>query len=260
MPVPSQPSSRARPAAASSSGLRQRVLGAGEHEAVPGADRVAGERHPLEQELRAALHQVLVDVRARVALVAVGDDELLVALGGARERPLWPAGKPAPPRPRTSASSTSSSSSSGVSSSSARRRPDQSPGSVSTGSSSTDRHSRLRRLRALAGEDALDDAGAGVDHVAVADRRRGMAEAQADGLGERDRTVVAALAELEPEPLADPVDVLVAGGREARGPGAHADVARAARLEQVVVEGRDAVDGASRAGRSARRPRGGRRR
>ena len=65
-----------------------------------------------------------------------------------------------------------------------------------------DRHSGSAAWRALAGEDALDDVRAGVDHVAVADRRRGVAEAQADGLGERDRAVVAALAELEPEPLA----------------------------------------------------------
>ena len=100
----------------------------------------------------------------------------------------------------------------------------------------------LGGLRALAREDPLDDPGPGVDHVAVADRGGGMAEAQADGLGERHRSVVAALAELEPEPVADPVDVLVAGGGEAGGPGADADVARAARLEQVVVEGRDAVD------------------
>ena len=71
-------------------GLGARVLGADEDEAVLGADRVAGERDALEQQRRVALHQDLVDVGAGVALVAVGDDELLVAVGRARELPLLP--------------------------------------------------------------------------------------------------------------------------------------------------------------------------
>ena len=74
-------------------GLRARVLGAHEDEAVLGADGVAGERHALEQQVRVALHQHLVDVGAGVALVAVGDDELLVALGAARELPLGAGGE-----------------------------------------------------------------------------------------------------------------------------------------------------------------------
>ncbi len=69
-------------------GLRERVLRARQHEAVRRADGVARERHALEQQRRVLLHQVLVDVRARVALVAVRDDDLLVARGGARELPL----------------------------------------------------------------------------------------------------------------------------------------------------------------------------
>ena len=67
---------------------RERVLRAHQHVAVAGADGVAGERHALEQQLRVALHQQLVDVRARVALVAV-DDDRPVRVGGARgELPL----------------------------------------------------------------------------------------------------------------------------------------------------------------------------
>ena len=73
--------------------LGARVLRARQHEAVVGADGVGGERHPLEQQLGVLLHQDLVDVRARVALVAVGDDELALAVGVARELPLRARGK-----------------------------------------------------------------------------------------------------------------------------------------------------------------------
>ena len=101
-----------------------------------------------------------------------------------------------------------------------------------------------RRRPASARQHALHDTGAGVDDVAVAERGRGVAEAEADGLGERDGAVGAALAERQPtEALAQRVDVRIAGRREAGGAGADAKVARAARLEQVVVERRDAVDG-----------------
>ena len=82
----------------------------------------------------------------------------------------------------------------------------------------------VRRGRG-AGEDARDRARPGVDHVAVANRRRAVAEAQADGLGERDLAVRAALAERQPEAVADRVDVAVGGRREARRAGADAHVA-----------------------------------
>ncbi len=72
---------------------RVRVLRAHQDQAVPGADRVAGQRHALQQQPRALLHQVLVDVGAGVALVAVDHDQLLVALGVAGERPLLPGGE-----------------------------------------------------------------------------------------------------------------------------------------------------------------------
>ena len=163
----------------------------------------------------------------------------------ARVKPHFrPAGNPAPPRPRRSASFDLLEQLLGGQL--LERSPQTGPVPRNSQHRLVEHRPPLgfRGLRALAGKDPFDDVRAGVDHVAVADRRRGMAKAQADGLGERYRAVVAALAELEPEPLPDPVDVLIAGGREARSPGAHADVARAARLEQVVVEGRDAVDGA----------------
>ena len=93
------------------------------------------------------------------------------------------------------------------------------------------RRARARRARA------------GVDHVAVAHRRARVAEAEADGLGERDRAVLGALAERR------------ARARRARSSTCASPVAakhavpvqtrtwRAPRGgEQVVVERRDAVD------------------
>ncbi len=69
--------------------LRARVLRADVDEPELGADREAGDGHAFEQERRVLLHQVLVDVGARVALVAVHDDELLARVL-AREVPLEP--------------------------------------------------------------------------------------------------------------------------------------------------------------------------
>ena len=99
-------------------------------------------------------------------------------------RHFVPAGNPAPPRPRTLAASTCWRSSSEPSSFSARRSPDQSPGSVSTGSDS-----RLRQAGSGAGGGAVrdhprDHVGAGVDRLAVAHGGGGVAEAEADGLDE----------------------------------------------------------------------------
>ena len=107
---------------------------------------------------------------------------------------------------------------------------------------------RAARLR----EHALDDALAGVDQIAVAHGRRGVAEAQADGLAERDRSVLAALAELEPERRTQRVHVLGAGRGEAGGARADAHVATPARDQQIVVEARDAVDGSLRQARERR--------
>ena len=67
---------------------RLRVLGANEHEALVGADGVTGQREPFEQQLRRLFHQVLVDVGAGVALIAVGDDVLLFPGRVAGELPL----------------------------------------------------------------------------------------------------------------------------------------------------------------------------
>ena len=95
----------------------------------------------------------------------------------------------------------------------------------------------------VAPEDALDDAGARIDDLAVADGRRQVAEAQADRLGQRHLAVRRALPERQAETVADLVDVGVPGRGVARGAGADPDMATTARGEQVVVEGGDAVDG-----------------
>ena len=130
-----------------------------EDEAVLGADRVAREGQALEQQLRVALHQVLVDVGARVALVAVGDDELLVALGGARRSAHLVPGREAgaaaaadarPPRPRRAAPRGR-----------ARRARAAGPTSRRGGSGPARGGGSplgLGGVAARAGEDALDDA------------------------------------------------------------------------------------------------------
>ena len=119
---------------------------------------------------------------------------------------LAPAGKPAPPRPRTSAPSTSARRPCGPSSVSARRSPLQSPARMSTGSGRRLDPLRLLRGPALPGDRPLDHARPGVDRVADPDRRGGVAEAEADGLGQGDGAVGAALAGSDPEPLAHPLD------------------------------------------------------
>ena len=52
---------------------------------------------PSMQQERVALHDQAVGERARVALVGVGDDVLLVGPVSAAVCHLMPAGKPAPP-------------------------------------------------------------------------------------------------------------------------------------------------------------------
>ena len=125
---------------------------------------------------------------------------------------------------------------------SAARRPEKSPGRSSTGSSSVLRTSGSGAGARLAGEHARHRAGAGVDDVAVADGGARVAEAEADRLPERDRAVVGPLPHPHAEPALELVDVRVEPGRPTRRAGAGADVPRAARLRQVVVERGDAVD------------------
>src|ERR1019366_8456402 len=83
----------------------------------------------------------------------------------------------------------------------------------------------LARAVRAPGQHAPDDTIPGVDQIAVTDRRRGMAKAEADGLGQRHRAVVAPLAELEAQRLAQLVDMRVGGRGEARRAGADAQVA-----------------------------------
>src|SRR5581483_4100632 len=65
----------------------QRVLAADVDVALAGADRVAGDRHPLEHAVRVAVHDAAVHEGARVALVAVADDVLLGGLCAGDEPP-----------------------------------------------------------------------------------------------------------------------------------------------------------------------------
>ena len=127
---------------------------------------------------------------------------------------------------------------------STRRRPDQSPGRVSTGSSSSSSTSPAprRRAHAPASTRATTPGPASTTSPSRTARRRcGRSRGRRSRRARPSRR--RALAELQPERRAQLVDVRVAGRGEAGGPGADAHVARAARLQQVVVEGRDAVDG-----------------
>ena len=71
-------------------GRRARVLGAHVDEAVRRPHGVPRERQALDEEAGIALHQVLVDVGARIALVPVDDDELVLTWRVAGELPLDP--------------------------------------------------------------------------------------------------------------------------------------------------------------------------
>ena len=68
----------------------QRVFGPDVEEAGLGADGVAADQHPLQDGVRVALQDAAVHVGARVALVAVADDEVLVGLRLAGQLPLQP--------------------------------------------------------------------------------------------------------------------------------------------------------------------------
>ena len=228
-------------------GLRARVLRAREDEAVVGADGVARERHALQQQLGVLLHEELVDVGAGVALVAVGDDELALARGRAGELPLRAGGEAGAAAPAHVRGLDD------IEQVLGRHRRDRArqavprvPGGEQHGLVERAARWRLAGVARRAGDDPLDDARPGVDEVAVADGRRGVAEAEADRLGERDGAVGGALAELAAQRRAELVDVGVGGRGEARGAGADAHVAHAAGLQEVVVEGRHAVDGGLR--------------
>ena len=223
------------------------------------ADDVAGDRHPLEQQRRVPLHQVLVDVGAGVALVAVDDDELRRRRGVPRELPLHPRGEA-----RAAAAAQ------------VRRlhlfehRFRGQLGERATQArpvAGLEQHRlveralplRLGRLDGRAGEDALERVRPGVDDVALAERRARVAEAEADRLLERDRAVLRAAVERRAELRLEPRDLRVELGRPARRAGAHADVPLPARLDEVVVEASRRRRRSPRAGRSAPRPVGGRR-
>ena len=223
--------------------LRQRVLRAHEHEAMRCADCVARQRHPLQQTLGRALHQVLVDVGAGVALVAVGDDELLLALRRACEAPLDAGREPgaaAPADLRRLDLLQQRLGRDALVEHAPQARPVARPRQHRLGERRLPR--RLARRDAGAGQSPLHDARPRVDHVAVAHRGRAVAEAEADGLRQRDGAVLRPLTQPDPERRAQRVHVRVARRCEARGAGADAHMAHAARLQQVVVEGRDAVD------------------
>ena len=102
------------------------------------------------------------------------------------------------------------------------------------------------------GEHALDRARAGVDDVAVADGRPQWQNPRQTVSPSEQRAVGEQLAEPQAERRLELGDVRAEVGRPARRPRAGADVPGAARLGQVVVEGRDAVDGRLREARSAR--------
>ena len=243
-------------------GLRARVLGAHEHEAVVGADGVAGERHALEQQRRVALHQVLVDVGAGVALVAVGDDELRARPAAPRANSHFvPAGKPAPPRPRTSAALTASSSSSGVS---CVERAAQ---------ARTSRRAREHRLVEHAGQHRLGRGGASRRRARARRRRaRRRSTSPSRTAGEawqKPRQTVSAsetepssraLAELQAEPVAE----LRRRARRRSRRSRRCRCRRARGARRAAAAGRRRRSRRRRppprAGPSARRRRGGRRR
>ena len=99
----------------------------------------------------------------------------------------------------------------------------------------------LRGLLGRAGGHPLQRARPRVDHAAVAVGGRAVAEAQADGGAVGQRAVLGPLAELHAQPLAELRHVVAGVRGPARGAGAHGHVALAAGLDQVVVEGGDAV-------------------
>jgi hypothetical protein len=219
MSSPSHPSACACSIAASSAGLDSGY-----------SDRV-----------RVALHQVLVDVGARVPLVAVGDDELLLALGGPREPPL---------RARREPGAAATADLGGFDllqellRAELNERPPQTRPVPRTGHHRLIEQAvplRLGRRPGAAGDRARDHVGAGVDHRPVANRGRGVTEPQAHRLSQRDGAIGALGSKPEAQPLAHRIDVPAAGRRPARRPGAHPHMACTSRREKIVIERRDAI-------------------
>ena len=99
----------------------------------------------------------------------------------------------------------------------------------------------LGRGPRFSGEHALERARPRVDDVALAEGRARVAEAEADGLVQRDRAV--RRAHRHAETALELADLLVEACRPARGSGADAHDPLGRRLDEIVVEGRDAVDG-----------------
>ena len=178
------------------------------------------------------LHQQLVDVGAGVALVAVGDDELRPRPRRARANShFMPAGKPAPPRPRTSAALTSSSSCLGrqLASALAQAGPVAGRGSAPARRAGSRSRARARRRASPASTRSTTPGPASITSPSRTAGRAWQKPRQTVSASEtcrpRERSPSS-----RPSPSRDRVDVGVAGGGEARRAGADAHVARAARL------------------------------
>ena len=242
MSVPRWPSARACSTASLSIGSERGILGADEHDPVPGPHCSGRQRHALEQQLGALLHQVLVDVGARVALVAVDHDRLVGARRLGRELPLAARREPGAAAPADlgfldlgeelfGAQLAERALESGP------VAPAQQHGLLEHG-----RALRLRCLAQLARHRPLGSALTGVHQPTLAHGGAGVAEAQADRMAQGDLLVVRALAQAQPETLLHLAHVVTEVTRPAGGARADAHMTPAARLQQVVVEGRDPVD------------------
>ncbi len=77
---------------------RQRILGPDIEEPFVGADRLGGDAHPFDNAVGERFEQHAVHECAGIALVAVADDVLFLALGGADSGPFQP-GRKARPAP-----------------------------------------------------------------------------------------------------------------------------------------------------------------
>ncbi len=153
---------------------------------------------------------------------------------------LSPAGKPAPPRPRRFAAFTSATRSSGVEASAARS-PLQSPGRISTGSSRTLDHSGSA---AGSGAPASTRSSApGPASTTSPSRKDGLEWQKPRQTVSFSTTAPSAGAHRDTEPGLELADLLVEARRPARGSGADAHDPLGRRLDEVVVEGRDPVDG-----------------
>ena len=209
-----------------------------------------GQRHALEHAVRVALHQQPVDERARVALVAVADQVARPVTRRLRAAPhLTAAGKPAPPRPRRPDALTSwttrSRSALGATASHTSQGSGPAPTmpARTTGSGTSTRTGICgSRRRGIAGE-LVDEVGARAGVLVVEggrDRRsssRGSRRARATPTPSAD-TASRLGAEVPREPSR-----CAAVGREARRPGANANVTPASWLKaEIGIEGRGAVD------------------